>query len=108
MEGEIASLGLVGRSPSVPLTVQDLRAVASVRFAKQFNKRIALIVIPALVIAIAGVAFHKGDTFDVGLLLVVLAMVGFMLGVWTTSRWSKRVTSEFVKEHDGIFWKKEV
>jgi predicted MFS family arabinose efflux permease len=92
------------RNPSVPLTVEELKAIAGIRLSKQVNKRVVLIVIPALLLAIAGVAFHRGSSFDIGLLLVVLAMVGCAGGLVVVGQWTKRETIKFARTHAGSFW----
>lgn len=92
------------KSPSIPLTATDLRAIAGVRLSKQYNKRMALVVIVAMVMAIAGVAFHKGQGVDVGFIIVAVAMAGFLAGIIVVSRWLEREKTKFVKAHQGAFW----
>ncbi len=95
------------RSPSVPLSKSDLKAIGQVRLSKQYNKRLFLVIIPTLVIAIAGIAFHRGNTFDIGFMMVAVAMAGFLAGVIVLARWFNIAVAEFVKDHEGNFWRKD-
>lgn len=94
------------RSPSIPLTIKDLRAIADSRLSKQFSKRVLLVTIPTLVMAIAGAAFHKGSALDIGFVLIVVAMAGFVASLLAILRLYNKAEAEFVATHAGAFWVK--
>jgi hypothetical protein len=96
------------KNPSIPLTPIELRAIAGVRLSKQYNKRLSLVVIAGIVMAIAGVAFHRGQRVDVGFIMVAVAMAGFLAGAIVINRWLEREKAKFVKSHAGAFWVKTI
>jgi len=96
------------KSPSIPLSPTDLRAIAGVRLAKQYNKRMILVVVAAMVMAIAGLALHKGQGVDTGFIMVAVAMAGFLAGVIVVARWLDKEKAKFVISHAGAFWVKTI
>lgn len=93
-------------NPSIPLTNEELRAIGAIRSSKQRSKRTILTLIPTFVLLVVGLAIHR-QGFDVGTLLVIMAMAGCIAGLVVVGSWSNKIVRQFAREHQGAFWRKE-
>jgi len=97
---------MLRKNPSIPLTPQDLRAIARERYNKQYQKRILIVMIPALLALIVVAVASNSLGHGFALLLIGIIVVGVLAGLVVAHRWYDKATKEFATTHAGSYWRK--
>lgn len=92
------------RNPGIPLTKAELVSIGAERNRKQFFKRILLVLIPTLVVALIGLGVGGAQTSVLGLTIIGVAIAGLLTGMLVISFWYDKANRLFASTHAGSFW----